>query len=174
MCYGNNFIAKQEHKPENLTSVLFQLFEELYRLDTFTYVALMKQKEDKVSKLQGEILFNNIVFSYPTRFDIIRLNVLNSRVDISTIMVLVRPLGSSKSSVIGLIEGFYDENSGSITIAALNNATENLTIISIARCLSTIGDLDEILVFNNGEIEEEGNHEELLKEGGIYVALFEL
>ena len=45
------------------------------------------------------------------------------------------------------------------------------TSFVVAHRLSTIRDCDKIMVINNGKIEEEGNHEELLKLRGIYYEL---
>ncbi|AGK95463.1 ABC transporter ATP-binding protein [Clostridium pasteurianum] len=47
------------------------------------------------------------------------------------------------------------------------------TSFVIAHRLSTIRDADVILVMNNGEIIERGNHEELLERGGFYAKLYE-
>lgn len=46
------------------------------------------------------------------------------------------------------------------------------TAIFIAHRLSTIVNVDKIIVLNNGEIVEQGNHEELLKNGGYYSKLY--
>lgn len=48
------------------------------------------------------------------------------------------------------------------------------TSIIIAHRLSTIKDVDRILVIQKGKIVEEGNHDSLLKIGGIYSNLYEL
>jgi ATP-binding cassette subfamily B multidrug efflux pump len=48
------------------------------------------------------------------------------------------------------------------------------TTIAIAHRLSTIQDMDKILVFHKGRLREQGTHQELLAERGIYFKLFEL
>ncbi|MEN5235768.1 peptidase domain-containing ABC transporter [Sphingobacterium faecium] len=45
------------------------------------------------------------------------------------------------------------------------------TVLLIAHRLSTIRHADQILVFNNGTIEESGTHEELMQEEGLYYKL---
>lgn len=55
---------------------------------------------------------------------------------------------------------------------AMNNLMRGRTCFVIAHRLSTIRDADLILVMNNGDIVEQGNHEELLKKGGFYASLY--
>ncbi len=58
---------------------------------------------------------------------------------------------------------------------ALHELTHGRTSIMIAHRLSTILDADRILVFDAGQIVEEGTHNELIqKENGIYAHLFKL
>lgn len=48
------------------------------------------------------------------------------------------------------------------------------TTIAIAHRLSTIQDMDKILVLHKGRVREQGTHQELLANRGIYFRLFEL
>lgn len=54
---------------------------------------------------------------------------------------------------------------------AIESLTENKTVIMIAHRLKTIKNADQILVLKDGKIVERGNHEELIKNNGLYSAL---
>lgn len=55
---------------------------------------------------------------------------------------------------------------------AMENLMEGRTSFIIAHRLSTIRDADLILVMKDGDIVEQGNHEELLKVDGFYASLY--
>jgi len=54
---------------------------------------------------------------------------------------------------------------------AINSLAGKQTVIAIAHRLSTIQGADQILVFHEGEIAEQGTHEELLARKGLYYKL---
>ena len=55
---------------------------------------------------------------------------------------------------------------------AMDKLTEGRTSFIIAHRLSTIKNADLILVINEGNIIEQGNHEELLAKNGFYADLY--
>lgn len=55
---------------------------------------------------------------------------------------------------------------------AMKNIMKNRTSFVIAHRLSTIRNADLILVMNDGNIIEQGTHEELIKKGGYYESLY--
>ncbi|MCX6056445.1 MAG: ABC transporter ATP-binding protein [Chloroflexi bacterium] len=55
---------------------------------------------------------------------------------------------------------------------AMDNLMQNRTSFIIAHRLSTIRNADHILVMNNGDIVEQGKHEELLERGGFYAGIY--
>lgn len=57
---------------------------------------------------------------------------------------------------------------------ALHLLMQNKTTIVIAHRLSTLSKMDRILVFDKGEIIEDGTHEELLAKGGHYAKLWQM
>ena len=57
---------------------------------------------------------------------------------------------------------------------ALANLMAGRTVVVIAHRLSTIRRADKIVVIENGNIREIGNHDELVNHGGIYQRLHEL
>jgi ATP-binding cassette subfamily B protein len=54
----------------------------------------------------------------------------------------------------------------------MRNLMHGRTSFIIAHRLSTIRDADWILVLNEGDIVEQGKHEDLLEKGGFYADLY--
>jgi len=67
-----------------------------------------------------------------------------------------------------------DSHSEQAILSAINEVAKNRTSIVIAHRLSTIIDSDNIIVMNEGEIVEQGNHQELLALQGKYSKMWQL
>jgi subfamily B ATP-binding cassette protein MsbA len=65
-----------------------------------------------------------------------------------------------------------DSESESLIQESLNELAANKTTIVIAHRLSTIVNADQIIVVDNGEIIEQGTHNDLLNKSGAYYTLF--
>ncbi|MBU5366516.1 ABC transporter ATP-binding protein [Enterococcus devriesei] len=73
-------------------------------------------------------------------------------------------LDEATSSVDTRTEGLIQE--------AMNNLMKGRTSFVIAHRLSTIKDADKILYMQGGDIKEQGSHEELLAQNGLYASLY--
>ncbi len=67
-----------------------------------------------------------------------------------------------------------DTESERLVQDAINHMMQNRTSIVIAHRLSTVRHADEIIVLQKGEIAERGNHEQLMKQNGIYRKLVDM
>jgi ABC-type multidrug transport system fused ATPase/permease subunit len=74
-------------------------------------------------------------------------------------------LDEATSNVDSLTESLIQE--------ALRNLLHGRTAVVIAHRLSTIRNADMICVVQEGQIVEQGKHEELLAQGGVYTALYQ-
>ena len=66
-----------------------------------------------------------------------------------------------------------DSENEALVQAALKEALKGRTSIVIAHRLSTIKEADQILVLNEGLIEQRGRHDELVEAGGLYSELYQ-
>jgi ATP-binding cassette subfamily B (MDR/TAP) protein 1 len=70
----------------------------------------------KISSPLCEIQFSNVSFHYPERPDHSVYSGLNLCIEAGTTVALVGPSGSGKSSLVGLVERFYDVTGGSVLL----------------------------------------------------------
>ncbi|MDD3225895.1 MAG: ATP-binding cassette domain-containing protein, partial [Clostridium sp.] len=57
---------------------------------------------------------------------------------------------------------------------AINELVKNKTLVIIAHRLNTIKDANQIVVMNDGRIDDVGKHEELIKNEGIYKRFWDI
>jgi ATP-binding cassette subfamily B (MDR/TAP) protein 1 len=70
----------------------------------------------KPSKVEGQLSFDKVQFNYPTRPGQTVLNDLSIDIPAGTTTAFVGPSGGGKSTVVKLLERFYDPTSGSVKL----------------------------------------------------------
>ena len=85
-------------------------------LDRVTKINADDPDAEVVHTFKGDIELKHVAFAYPTRPDAMIFKDLNLKVRSGRSLALVGPSGSGKSSVIALLERFYDPLSGRVLI----------------------------------------------------------
>ncbi|KAI5430327.1 ABC transporter B member 15 [Lathyrus oleraceus] len=80
----------------------------------------------KPVNLTGQIEFHDVHFAYPARPNVIIFQDFSIKIEAGKSTALVGQSGSGKSTIIGLIERFYDPLKGSVTIDDMNIKSYNL------------------------------------------------
>ncbi|KAF7037701.1 hypothetical protein CFC21_048022 [Triticum aestivum] len=78
------------------------------------------EKDNPKSKIQGRIEFKKVDFAYPTRPQCLILQDFSLDVKAGTSIGLVGRSGCGKSTIIGLIQRFYDVDRGSVRIDGMD------------------------------------------------------
>ncbi len=81
-------------------------------------------------------------------------------------------LANNKILILDEATSSVDTRTEILIQKAMDNLMEGRTSFIIAHRLSTIKNADIILVLNDGDIVEQGTHEELLEKGGFYYSLY--
>lgn len=74
----------------------------------------------KPSIIKGEIEFKNVGFTYPARRKKKILNNFNLKIQAGQTVALVGPSGGGKSTIVSLLERFYDVDEGQVTIDGID------------------------------------------------------
>ncbi|GLH02052.1 Multidrug resistance protein homolog 65 [Gryllus bimaculatus] len=77
-------------------------------------------------KILGKVLFRNVHFQYPNRPNVSVLRGLNLSVETGKTLALVGSSGCGKSTVVSLLERFYDPTSGIVQVDGFDIKTLNL------------------------------------------------
>ncbi|XWS30268.1 hypothetical protein CRYUN_Cryun24cG0102000 [Craigia yunnanensis] len=85
-------------------------------LDRSTKIYPDDPEAEPVETIRGEIELRHVDFAYPSRPDVIVFKDLNLRIRAGQSQALVGASGCGKSSIIALIERFYDPTAGKVMI----------------------------------------------------------
>ncbi len=103
----------------------------------------------KQDLIQGNISFKDVRFSYPTRTDVEVLKGINFDIAAGEKIALVGHSGAGKSTIIQLLERFYDPQTGTIEIDGKNNIDYDLSFYR-----SAIGIVPQEILLFGGTIRE--------------------
>eukprot|EP01083_Nonionella_stella_P067673 179147_1 len=103
----------------------------------------------KLENVRGEIALKNVGFSYPTRSDVPVFKNLNISAGAGKQIAIVGVSGGGKSSVLALIERFYDPDQGSIELDGVD-----LKELNVKWFRSQIGYVGQEPVLFSGTIRE--------------------
>ncbi|KAL1222819.1 ABC transporter B family member 10 [Cardamine amara subsp. amara] len=70
----------------------------------------------KLGKVDGNILFKDVTFTYPSRPDVVIFDKLNLEIPAGKVVALVGGSGSGKSTIVSLIERFYEPTDGVVML----------------------------------------------------------
>lgn len=79
-----------------------------------------------LEKIQGDLEFEHVKFTYPSRPDSIILKDFNLKVEVGKTVALVGASGSGKSTAVALAQRFYDADDGVVTIDGIDIRKLNL------------------------------------------------
>ncbi len=70
--------------------------------------------------VRGEIRFDDVTFHYPARPDVVALDQFSLQIDPGETVAFVGPSGAGKTTVIQMIQRFYDPDSGQVSLDGLD------------------------------------------------------
>ena len=103
-----------------IEGIIASIYSELFVIMICLFLmcfTILGNSVPELSILKGDIVFENINFSYPTRPDDEIFKNLTLNVPASSITAVVGASGSGKSTLSALLLRFYDPNGGRILIS---------------------------------------------------------
>ncbi|CAJ1949076.1 unnamed protein product [Sphenostylis stenocarpa] len=103
-------ISPDSGKAKSATAAIFSIIDKKSEIDP------RNESGTTLDRVEGEIEFRHVNFKYPSRPKIQIFRDLNLVIHSGKTVALVGESGSGKSTVIALLQRFYDPNSGQITL----------------------------------------------------------
>ncbi|RWS09847.1 multidrug resistance protein 1-like protein, partial [Leptotrombidium deliense] len=177
--YGIKLILDGEYVPKRMFTILTNILIGAYffgqaspHLEAFQIargaavgifeVIAQKPKIRKSSVLgrrphdvRGKIEFENVFFTYPSRADVLILQGLNFTVNAGETVALVGSSGCGKSTVIQLLQRFYDPTYGKIMLDGRN--IRELNVGWLRDQIGTVGQEPVLFATSIGENIKLGN-----------------
>lgn len=100
---------------------IFETIDTVPKIDSFS------EEGKKLNEVKGDLKFTNLKFRYPTRKEQTIFDGLNLTINKGTFVALVGASGSGKSTIVQLLERFYDAEGGTVELDGNNVKDLNVT-----------------------------------------------
>ncbi|CAF3295551.1 unnamed protein product, partial [Rotaria sp. Silwood2] len=139
------FIPNIQNFAEALASesYVFEIIERKTKIDA------SNDEGEKPQIITGDIEFDNVTFTYPARQEVSVLNNLSIKIRSGTMIALVGASGCGKSTILQLIQRFYDPDNGRVLLDG-----RDIKTLNVAWLRSQIGIVNQEPVLFSGSIED--------------------
>ena len=170
-------VSAKELTRENIHELFTMVLQ-----DTWLFEGTIKENiiynrtnvsDEKVKEVCKEVGLDHFIRTLSKGYD----TVLNDNESVSAgqrqLLTIARGMiQDSPFLILDEATSNVDTRTEELVQAAMDKLTEGKTSFIIAHRLSTIKNADLILVMKDGNIIEQGNHEELMKQNGFYASLY--
>ncbi|ARB78649.1 MULTISPECIES: ABC transporter ATP-binding protein [Staphylococcus] len=163
---------------EDLMSNISFVFQEtkLFKLSLLENIRFYKPDATKaeVERVVDQAQCREIINKMPNGLDTVfgTSGIYLSGGEIQRITIARAMLKDAPIVLLDEATAFSDAENEYKIQQALNSMMKNKTVIMIAHRLSTVTHADQILVIDEGELVEQGQHRSLMKENGVYARMY--
>ena len=175
--FNNEDIAKMDlnfiRKQISYVGQDFTLFNDTV-YNNIAYGELNESSKNEIENATKQANAFDFINLLPNKFDtyVGQNGVLLSGGQRQRIAIARAILKNSPILLLDEATSALDSESESVIQESINNLSTNKTTLIIAHRLSTVINADKIIVIENGQVIEQGNHRELLNNEGAYSALY--
>ena len=170
-------VSTKDIKREDVHSMFGMVLQDTWLFEgtirenlKYNYVYVSDEQMEKVCKSVG---IDHFIQTLPKGYDTVIDDAINMSAGQKQLLTIARTmLANCPMVILDEATSSVDTRTEVLLQQAMDKAMEGRTSFIIAHRLSTIKNADIILVLQNGDIVEKGNHETLLAKGGAYAELY--